>query len=128
MVPSASLRRSLPRALAMRINPIRSFARRHPVRYSVIAYVVVGALYIVLRGILGGRLAAMLALDTVLFAGLLLLVVGPALVLAPRLERTLSRRFRVGAPFLALFGFLAISLPAGFALATWVLKHFPVVP
>ena len=112
----------------MRINPIRSFARRHPVRYSVIAYVVVGALYIVLLGILGGRLAAMLALDTVLFAGLLLLVVGPALVLAPRLERTLSRRFRVGAPFLALFGFLAISLPAGFALATWVLKHFPVVP
>lgn len=93
--PHFVLRRGLPRALAMRINPIRSFARRHPVRYSVIAYVVVGALYIVLRGILGGRLAAMLALDTVLFAGLLLLVVGPALVLAPRLERTLSRRFRV---------------------------------
>ena len=69
----------------------------------------------------------MLALDTVLFTGLVMVVVGPAMLLAPRLEKTLSRGFRVGAPFMALLGLLAISLPLGFALATWVLNHFPVV-
>jgi len=106
---------------------VRSFAKRHPVRYCVIAYVGVGALCIGWRGLLGGRLAAMLALDTVLFAGLVLVVVGPAMVLASRLEEILSRRFRVGAPFISLLGLLAISLPVGFALAIWVLKHFPVV-
>jgi len=108
-------------------GPIRSFARRHPVRYFVVAYVGIGALYIGGRGLLSGRLAAILALDAVLFTGLVMVVVGPAMLLAPRLRTTLSRRFRLGASFMALFGLLAISLPLGFALAIWALNHFPVV-
>lgn len=106
---------------------VRSFAERHPVRYFVVAYVGIGALYIGWRSLLGGRLAALVALDTVLFAGLMLAAVGPAMLLASPLERKLSRRFRVGAPFMALFSLLSISLPVGAVLATWVLKHFPVI-